>query len=157
MTDFDDDSQPATPALQRIGTRLALAGYIPFLVLALWLYAIAVDHPWRADTIMLLKTYGAVILSFLGGIRFGLAVASGEGSDRRALILSMVPALTAWAALWIAEPFAFALLAAAFAAHGAWDNLAAYAGAAPAWFGRMRVWLTMLVVGAMVLAFLATA
>lgn len=157
MSEFDDEREQARPALQQIGTRLALAGFIPFLLLALWLSAIAPDHPWRGETILLLKAYGAVILSFLGGIRFGLAIASGAASDRSALTLSMVPALAAWAALWIAEPYAFALLAVAFAAHGAWDNLAAHAGIAPAWFGRMRVWLTLLVVGAMVLAFLATA
>ncbi|MDP3899146.1 MAG: DUF3429 domain-containing protein [Mesorhizobium sp.] len=157
MSDFDDQDDRRAPQLQRTGTRLALAGYVPFAVLAVWLYSIPADHPWRPDTILLLKTYGAVILSFLGGIRFGIAVAADEGEQRGALTLSIVPALAGWAALWISEPYAFALLAVAFAAHGAWDSIAAHSGAAPAWFGRMRSWLTILVVIAMVLAFLATA
>ncbi len=66
------DRDIAPDNLARSATRLALAGYVPFAVLAVWLYMIAPDHPWRGETIYLLKAYAALILSFLGGIRFGL-------------------------------------------------------------------------------------
>lgn len=152
-----DGEENPTGNLSRPATWLALAGYLPFAVLAVWLFTIAPDHPWRADTIFLLKTYGASILSFLGGIRFGLAVAADRPERGRELALSVTPALAAWAALWFGEPQSFALLAVAFAAHGAWDSFAAHRGHAPDWFGRMRIKLTVLVVVAMVVALLATA
>ena len=47
--------------------------FLPFAVLAVWLYMIAPDHPWRGETIYLLKAYAALILSFLGGIHWGIA------------------------------------------------------------------------------------
>lgn len=152
-----DGDEAATTNLARRATWLALAGYVPFAVLAVWLYMIAPDHPWRIETIYLLKTYGALVLSSLGGIRFGLAVASDNPERRGTLTISVVPALVGWAALWMSEPNSFALLAAAFAAHGAWDSFAVHNGDAPAWFGRMRTRLTILVVIAMALALLATA
>lgn len=136
---------------------LALLGFAPFAVLSLWLAGIAPDHPWRDGTIVLLKTYAAVILSFLGGIRWGLAMRGGEGVARRDMAASIVPPLAGWAALFAPAPYAFALLAVAFAAMGAWDNLAVHRGAAPAWFGRMRALLTLLVVTAMVVAFAGAA
>lgn len=151
------DRDIAPDNLARSATRLALAGYVPFAVLAVWLYMIAPDHPWRGETIYLLKAYAALILSFLGGIRFGLAIASDLPERRVEVAVSTVPALGAWIALWLGEPQAFALLAVAFAAHGAWDSFAAHRGHAPAWFGGMRIKLTVLVVIAMVLALLSTA
>jgi hypothetical protein len=152
-----DGDENATGNLARRATWLALAGYAPFAVLSVWLFTIAPDHPWRADTILLLKTYGALILSFLGGIRFGLAVGADRKDRAMDLTLAVLPALAAWVALRLGEPQSFALLAVAFAAHGAWDSFAAHRGYAPDWFGRMRIKLTVLVVMAMVLALLATA
>lgn len=134
---------------------LALLGFAPFAVLSLWLAGIAGDHPWRAGTILLLKAYAAIILSFLGGIRWGLAMR--DGAAPRDMAVSAVPPLAGWAALFVPAPHAFAFLAVAFAAMGAWDNLSAHGGAAPAWFGRMRALLTLLVVTAMVVAFAGAA
>lgn len=155
METEDGDAPPG--ALEGSAFRLALAGYLPFVALGVWLVAIANDHVWRADTILLLKAYGAVILSFLGGIRFGLAVAADDETMRSAMAASVLPALIAWIGFWLAEPASFALLAVAFAAQGAWDSLSAHRGETPAWFGRMRVILTGLVVVVMVAAFLETA
>lgn len=135
---------------------LALAGFLPFLALTLWLAGIDDGHPWREATILLLKGYGAVILSFLGGIRWGLATARDDGRTVRDLVLSTLPSLAGWAALALPDAHAFALLAVAFAAQGAWDQFAVHAGQAPAWFGRLRMRLSLLVVVAMVAAFWLT-
>ena len=143
--------------MARLARSLALAGFIPFAVLSLWLAGIAADHPWWAVTILLLKAYAAVILSFLGGIRWGTAMLSRTVTARRDMVASMVPPLVGWAALFVPAPHAFALLAVAFAAMGAWDNFAVHDNIAPAWFGRMLALLTVLVVSAMVVAFIGTA
>lgn len=131
---------------------LALAGFLPFLALTLWLAGITGDHPWRDATVSMLKGYGAVILSFLGGIRWGLATARDDQSARRDLVLSTVPSLAGWAALALPDVYAFALLAMAFAAQGAWDQFAVHSGQAPDWFGRLRMRLSLLVVPVMVAA-----
>lgn len=146
-----------TSAIRSPALGLSLAGFVPIVVLTLWLVSIPQDHVWRDDTIVLLKTYAALVLSFLGGIRFGLAVAADEPDQRLALTATAIPVLMAWIAVTLGEPGSFALLAVAFAAQGAWDSIAGHRGTAPAWFGRMRVPLTGFVVVLMVAAFLATA
>ncbi|MDN2567782.1 DUF3429 domain-containing protein [Aquibium sp. A9E412] len=143
-------------ALARLARRLGLAGVIPFAALALWLYGIADTHPWRDGTIVLLRGYAVIILSFLGGVRWGLAIAGG-GRQRRDLALGVVPALAGWATFALPAAPAFAVLAVCFAGHGAWDSFAVAEGAAPEWYGRLRLWLTVLVVAALLLAALAAA
>ena len=69
MADEYGHSEKASGGATRLGRTLALAGFVPFAVLAFWLYGIAPDHPWRQGTIVVLTAYGAVILSFLGGVR----------------------------------------------------------------------------------------
>lgn len=158
MSTEETDPQATDDAgLARTGRALALIGFLPFAVLALWLYGIAPDHPWRQATIMLLTGYCAATLSFLGGIRWGIAMLGRKGERRRDLLFSAVPPLAGWAALVIAPPLVFVLLALAFAAQGAWDSLTLPPGAAPDWFRRLRMQLTILVVAAMVLAFVATS
>jgi hypothetical protein len=151
------DESDAEAGLARTGRRLALAGFLPFAVLALWLFGIAADHPWRQATILLLAGYGAIILSFLGGIRWGIAILASSGERQRDLILSLVPPLVGWMALTAAPPLIFVILAVAFAAQGAWDSLTLAPGMAPDWFRRVRIQLTIMVVAAMVVAFVATS
>jgi hypothetical protein len=140
-----------------LGRTLALAGFVPFAVLALWLYGIAPDHPWRQGTIVLLTAYGAIILSFLGGLRWGIALTDRDGESRRDLMLGVVPPLLGWSAIVVPPPLTFVLLAVAFAAQGAWDSLTLTSDAVPAWFRRLRIQMTMLVVAALVVAFVATS
>ena len=63
------------------------------------------------------------MLSFLGGIRWGLAILARDGERRRDMILSIVPPLIGWIALIAPPPLVFVFLAVAFAAQGAWDSL----------------------------------
>lgn len=144
------------PAVARIALTIALAGLAPFAVIPLWLIGIDAAHPWWTPAIMLLTGYGALILSFLGGIRWGLAIAGRAAHGRRDIAIGAVPALVGWAALAIPAPQTFAVLAVAFAAHGAWDSLAVHSGRAPRWFGRLRILMTLPAVGALVAAFAAT-
>ena len=155
---MDGPEREAATGLARTGRFLALASFIPFPVLSLWLYGIAPDHPWRQGTITLLTGYAAVTLSFLGGIRWGISILSPDNQRRRDLVLSAVPPLIGWLTLIaLSPPLVFVLLAAAFAAQGAWDSLTLPPGSAPDWFRRLRVLITILTVAALVLAFVATS
>lgn len=156
LDDPKPEASPADPS-RRLAVLLGAAGLLPFVVLAIWLGGIPVDHVWRGTTILLLSGYAAVALSFLGGMRWGLAV-TGHGADtRRDIAISVVPPLLGWLALVLPPHLAFVLLAVAFAAQGAWDALAGQTGILPLWFVRLRMQLTIVVVIAMVIAFAATA
>lgn len=129
---------------------------MPLVVLALWLFTIAPDHPWRGATDQLLVTFAALALAFLGGTRWGFSAAI-DGGSRGDLAVAILSVVIAWAALSMPTPSSYAILAVAFAALGAADALAAYSGGMPEWHGRLRMQVTPVAVGAMVLAFAATA
>ena len=139
---MDPGEEESRNPLEGPAMRLALAGFVPFAALIVWLVAISNDHVWRDETIFLLKVYSATILSFLGGTRFGEALMAGGEEQRLPLAASVVPALCAWVACSIGEPASFALLAVAFAAQGAWDSVSSHRGDMPGWYGRMRVVVT---------------
>lgn len=151
----EDGHQP--DHLARIGFRLALAGYLPFAALSIWLTGITADHPSHAFTLLLLTGYGAVILSFLGGVRWGIEVQRNGETSGRTMVISMIPALIGFSAFAVPVPFVFAMLAVAFAAQGAWDSFSAHSGQVPQWYGKMRMVLTVLVCAALIVAFMATA
>lgn len=125
---------------------LGLGGALPF---AACLVAYAAGGLWIVSQALALKVmlaYGAVILSFLGGIRWGLALRL-ENADRRdaRFALSILPSLLGWVALLLPSFPALVLLAVAFAAQGAWDVGDAGEDGAPAWFATLRSLLTALV------------
>jgi hypothetical protein len=132
---------------------IGFAGAVPFLVgatLPAFGFAFVGGVPVRVALIV----YGAVILSFLGGIRWGLALRDG---DRRrqaiAFFLSALPAAIGWTAVLIGTLPGLALLACAFAIQGMIDIHLTGTGQMPGWFGRLRIVLTILVVGSLSLAF----
>lgn len=153
---MDASREPPDAALERRVGWLGYAGLLPLAVLSLWLAGIGADHVWRPGTILMLTGYGAVALSFLGGIRWGLALRGHAGTA--AIGPGTLPPLIGWAALVTPVPFCFVLLAIAFAAQGAWDSFASGEdGALPAWFGRLRIRLTVGAVAFLLLAFVVTA
>lgn len=160
MTD-DQDAEPdeaeKRPESQALAARLGYAGLVPAVVLSLWLLGIPGDHPWWDRTVMLLTGYAAVVLSYLGGIRWGLALTEPGEDAANVFAISVLPALGGWAALFVPPPYSFVLLAVAFAAHGAWDTLSAQRGSMPDWFARLRMQLTAGIVVTMIIAFAGTA
>jgi hypothetical protein len=100
--------------------------------------------------------YGAVILSFMGGIRWGAVLSGAPGSGAagsgaaQTLIFSVAPSLAGWLALLIDRPWSLWLLMACFVAQGAWDVASARNGQLPGWFGRLRLVISA-IVGASIL------
>ena len=86
---------------------LGLAGLLPFLVGA----ALQWFSPpgWRMLAASALLTYGAVIVSFLGGIHWGLAMRSGAPPSAR-LVWGVVPSLLGWLAVLLDSPWGQAVL-----------------------------------------------
>ncbi len=98
--------------------------------------------------------YGAVILSFLGGIHWGLALAR-DAPGLRLLGVGVLPSLVGWAGLLVGGDAGLLLLTAGFLAVLAVDIGLSRNGAAPAWFARLRTMLTVAVCLCLLLATLA--
>jgi Protein of unknown function (DUF3429) len=147
---FDD---PHLVAKERMAKRLSLAGVAPFALLAALLVWSNPGEPGWDGTVTALRGYAIIILSFVAGVRWGAALQSDKAP--RMFALSVVPALIAWGTVFLAPIVALAILAMAFAAHGAWDVIAAQNGEIPAWYGELRMRITVLVVGALLVAIVA--
>ncbi len=127
---------------------LTLAGLIPFVAGAALMWAPDIGPVQQAQAALCLLVYGAVILSFLGGVRWGAEInAQGGGHPRAPLVtLSVLGALAAWGlVLWsvlggLGWPV-FAAAAAAHVAHGVWD---ADGAGLPFWYRRLRVFAAVL-------------
>lgn len=128
---------------------LGLLGLLPFYGAALLAHQpLTVGAAARIGFVV----YAAVILSFLGGVRWGLEIAreSGTPSPRR-LVLSVLPPLYGWACavgtlVWDLSLSGF--VATGFVLQFLWDRAAAREGLAPAWYEPLRSILTVGVLGA---------
>ncbi len=153
MSDAYRRSMNEVPATARW---LGYLGLLPFVAQML----AAVLGPSGEDSLAAhaalgVATYGAVILSFLGGITWGLtvnnpAIAGTQGS--RELMYSMLPALGAWAALLLPTTFSLWFLAIGFAIAFVHDYRTAALHQLPAWFMRLRLHLSLGAVVSLVLA-----
>lgn len=115
-----------------------LGGLVPFLGLPLLAASVPGLSGWSDQALGL---YAAVILSFLGGARWGRAV-SDTAPDPRTIACSMAPSVAAWG-LVLLPPDRSGLqltgLAAALVLHLAWDLRSS---GLPGWYPRLRLILT---------------
>ncbi len=121
---------------------LTLPGLIPFAAGAGVMWAAAGDPVLKAQAALVLLVYGAVILSFLGGVRWGAEVnAQGGGLPRTGImVLSVLGSLAGWAAVLYGVLGAlgwpvFGALALAHLMQGIWDSDGA---GLPFWMRRVR-------------------
>jgi hypothetical protein len=141
--------------IRRLAWFLTLAGVVPFVLATGALFASDASSV-RVPAITALVTYSAVILSFLGGIEWGLAIRDDSGNEASraiALGLSTVSSLAAWAVLWL--PSATWQVGAAlglFLAVWAADQWMASRGLLPAWFVDLRTAISALVSALLALA-----
>ena len=133
---------------------LEFAGLIPFLALSLS-GGLGPDV-WREDAKAYLLGYAIAILSFMGGAHWGLAVAWSErrvsSAANIAFAVSVLPALAGWLALFLPAPVQLIWLAACFSALLAYDMTFARKAGAPKWYAKLRLPLTVVVVGCLLFA-----
>jgi hypothetical protein len=140
---------------RKMAILLMAAGALPFIAAAyLTLPNVALDAGIQGE--ILIIVYGAIILSFLGGIRWGAALQNGPPAM---LFGSVLPSLTGFAALLLCFGFrlfglnpSLWLLVAGFVAQAAWDYFAP--GTLPNWFVRLRMVISAIVIGCLLIAVL---
>lgn len=145
----DVSPPPARPPIPRPALVYGLAGLTPFVACT----AILLLHAEDAELAVAVEAlYAAIILSFLGGARWGLEI---PRTPPRATVitLTMAPSVLGFGtALWTmggADEATNAVvgllaLAALFVATGVWDVTSPDV---PAWYPRLRILLTAVVAG----------
>jgi Protein of unknown function (DUF3429) len=144
---------PQDHSIPRIALLLGWLGVVPFV--ALGLATVIADQQAAASASSALVLYAAVILSFMGGAQWGLAMVTGVNEPpvlARRLAISVLPALAAFALAILPARAALTGLAAVFLALLAYDIATARAGIAPAWYPALRIQLTTAVVFCLLVA-----
>lgn len=137
---------PPKTGVPHLARMLALAGAVPFVAGAALLWIGSVGGMSGEFVSGALKSYSAVILSFLGGVHWGLALgAKNPGARDRELLFSIVPALVSWIAVLFVPNIALMVLAIAFLLQGLFDIWMALKDHAPNWYARLRIEMTVIV------------
>lgn len=135
---------------------LGYGGLLPFAAL---MPASLIDHHHAALWSDALYAYGAIILSFIGALHWGLAMSLSELSERQRssqFIWSVVPALIAWPAVLFSPPLAAPLLVMGFIAHYLQDLRLAGRATLPGWYLPLRLRLTSVAVVCLVAGLFAS-
>lgn len=148
-------SPPSQTHVPSAAKWLGALGAIPFVFLGLAGPFIEASIQERAH--FGLAAYGAVILSFLGGVHWGLAIADAgslqsNGATFARLGISVVPSLVGWVALLLSRPIGLLVLAAAFSGLLLVDLHASRKAQTPTWYPKLRWPLTVVVAASLTLA-----
>jgi cadmium resistance protein CadD (predicted permease) len=136
----------------KLARHLGFAGVLPFYLgaAALW----AADETAQDAALAITMIYAATILSFVGAVHWGRALA--EPGGEQGLGWSVVPALLGWiAAAWLDALPGLILLIVGFWAAFTVDARAAREGRFPLWYLDLRKHLSALVVLALGLCVIA--
>jgi Protein of unknown function (DUF3429) len=131
--------------IPRAALWLGVAGAVPFWIAALSFFTgIGMTE---GQSLAVALAYGGLMLSFLGGIRWGVALgAVNERQRAREMIGGTAPVLLGLAAFFLAPPIGLSLIIIALFIQALADVMSADRGALPLWFGRLRALLTVLAV-----------
>lgn len=140
--------------LQKTAWYLSLAGIVPFGFLALAMLWLGPTHPLHLVLTDAFRVYAAVILSFLGGIRWGLALRQ-KSAKPALLVFSVVPAAIGWLSIFAPPVISIGTLLLAFCAQGAWDSRAFHSDGGLIWFARIRIISTLFIAGSLAVALVA--
>jgi hypothetical protein len=121
---------------------LGYAGLLPFFAGAILTLPLAGSY--RAWGTILLIGYGAIILSFMGGIHWGTAMMRND-MTKESLGKSVAPSLVALLAVIVGGSVGLMILSLGFAGLLAWDERETKIGHVPAWYPSLRRPLTALV------------
>lgn len=123
-----------------IAMLLGWAGVLPFAALSAFI-AFAGNDPFQPWALSKLVAYGAIILTFMGGVHWGL-IMNRETSDNWKYVVGIAPSLVAVVAVVVEGVPAIVLLAAGFLALLIYDMQIVRQKYAPQWYSALRLQLT---------------
>ncbi len=128
-------------AIPRTALILGLAGLIPFVVTAIATFVAGEQTSLKAT--QALGAYGAVILSFLGGVKWGVLVNDKPGLKLwKPIVLSVIPSIIGWFSLLLPTMAMLSVLSAAMVYQYFLDTESVKSKKLPEWYGRLRLILT---------------
>lgn len=130
---------------------LGYAGVLPFLVGAFGVLLLR-DPGMRHLAERGLIGYGAVILSFLGAVHWGLMLARPVPRQHGILIAGVLPSLVGWLTLLLSRDYALAVQIAAFGAFWLYEHRVLGTEVLPVNYLSMRRILTLVVCAALAIA-----
>ncbi len=141
--------------IPRLALTLAMLGTLPFVGLSIGIALFDLRGPSALNSLF---SYAAIILAFLGGIHWGIAVTQVQAKEpevaRFMYIESVMAIALAWGVLFIGEPY-LRLLAFAFLYAVAWgiDSILYGMKLIPLWYFNLRGIVTPIVVVSIYLAY----
>jgi hypothetical protein len=144
------EPRPVTQSMPAAAKTLGIAGLVPFLAATL-LFLFANKPEQRALGLQAFCFYSAIILSFLGGVRWGAALPLPAF---QLLLRAVLPSLVAFACLLATPERALPFLCLAYMAVGWSDSTRATHALWPEWYKRLRLALTVAVVSLHLIALL---
>ncbi|RUO30313.1 DUF3429 domain-containing protein [Aliidiomarina soli] len=135
---------------QQTAIRLAWTGLAPFILLA----ALGVVGIYQGLALQAFLAYSAVILSFLGGIHWGLIMAGEMEKPQGRLLICMLPSLVGWLAVAFAPALVALVVLGLF--YILWLRYDVEA-VTQDWYQKMRRPITFVVTGTHFLWFIAIA
>lgn len=120
---------------------LGYAGLIPFIISALLCFSNNLQ--WQQLALQSLINYAAIIITFIGALHWGSALQSLKYNSHPQLVISIMPSLIAWLALFLSSIYTISVLIMLFIAMliidiKRWSHRA--------WFVRLRIQLTAVAV-----------
>ena len=128
--------------------RLGYAGLIPFILLAALMWMI--DAELLPFVAIALSGYAATIVSFVGGVHWGIGFMKGEATPQFHFVWGVVPSLIAWLALMMPAYAALPLFGLVVVACYAVDSKTYPAAGLASWLP-MRLRLTVVATASCVL------
>lgn len=137
---------------------LCAGGLIPFVVIAGAMWALPADY--TQPLVIWLTAYAAVMLSFAGGLHWGVSMLHPEMTEQDQSVFmawSAVPAVVGWVSLIMPTKTGLILLITTFVIQYAADRQLAQRFRLPPWHLRLRAGLTAVAVLCLVLALIHLA
>lgn len=116
MSERRNPDPPLPPGTSVLG----YGGLVPFAAAVLGIALL--DGELRVFAARALLAYGALILSFLGAVHWGLLLAQPASDAPPRLLAGVLPALAGWVALLLPHRYGLALLVVAFGAFWLYEH-----------------------------------
>ncbi len=140
---------------QKIARLLGYGGALPFIGFGAMVVIDSANWEIEVDTVLL--CYGAVILSFLGGIHWGRLASSDRQTTSRDnvfLLWSITPPLVAWISLLLPQAIGAVVMIGCFTLAYFIDMVLCQSGEWQSWMRWLRLQLTLVACASLATVFL---